>query len=265
MRPRIVLAIVPLLLVVGAVATLQRHRSPHPFRVAIEMDVSYGSHVSNLYDHFQPVGAKGDPLVIVIHGGGTSGSTRADRWATAFCRALAADGIEAWSVDYRGAPDAQWPAQVNDCCAAICHARKLGHREVFLLGLCVGGWFGCAAAREQRVEGIITIAAPLVTPDWDHRLRGRILGDVSPTDASPFHHLPPSEPPLLLIHGTDDETVPFTQAVSMQGRAEAADRDVSLLTLDGFRHNEPPERLVPASYPAIYRWLQDHSAALGIR
>jgi acetyl esterase/lipase len=66
------------------------------------------------------------PLVVYIHGGAWRTGTKADSPALL----LAALGYAAASIDYRLSQDATWPAQIEDCKAAIrwlrAHSREYG-------------------------------------------------------------------------------------------------------------------------------------------
>lgn len=53
---------------------------------------------------------------------------------------------------------------------------------------------------------------------------------------SPVSKVTPDAPPFLLIHGTKDSTVPFSQSEELYDALEAAGCDVTLLALDGAEH-----------------------------
>ena len=53
---------------------------------------------------------------------------------------------------------------------------------------------------------------------------------------SPVSKVTPDAPPFLLIHGTKDCTVPFSQSEEVYDALEAAGCDVTLLALDGAEH-----------------------------
>lgn len=53
---------------------------------------------------------------------------------------------------------------------------------------------------------------------------------------SPVSKVTPDVPPFLLIHGTKDSTVPFSQSEELYDALEAAGCDVTLLALDGAEH-----------------------------
>jgi acetyl esterase/lipase len=55
--------------------------------------------------------------------------------------------------------------------------------------------------------------------------------------ASPYWHLKPGMPPTLLMHGTDDETVPISQARAFVSRSRAMGNTVELMELHGVGHD----------------------------
>ena len=83
-------------------------------------------------DRSEPV-----PVVVFVHGGGWKNGSRKSGEKTAAL--LTAHGIAVASIDYRLIDVAQWPAQINDCYAAvrwvIDHADKYG-----LDGDHIGAW-----------------------------------------------------------------------------------------------------------------------------
>jgi acetyl esterase/lipase len=63
--------------------------------------------------------------------------------------------------------------------------------------------------------------------------------------ASPALHVTPDGPPFLIVHGTEDEYVPFAQGTTLYTALQAAGRDVTFVTLSGGNHLDaiPPWNL----------------------
>jgi acetyl esterase/lipase len=84
--------------------------------------IDYGK-TGNAYqklDIYMPTaGAKPYPVVVWIHGGGFSGGTRTEGYASQLAGLLGPLGAAIVSIDYRLSGTAQWPAQSQDCKAAI--------------------------------------------------------------------------------------------------------------------------------------------------
>ncbi|MDQ3742575.1 MAG: alpha/beta hydrolase [Actinomycetota bacterium] len=122
---------------------------------------------------FTPLGASSVsgplPLVVWIHGGGwVLGTIDAH---DALCRALCnAAGAVVVSVDYRLAPEAQHPSQVDDCLGAVrwavANAPSLGAdpARVAVAGDSAGGNLAAVVARRARSELVFQL---LVYPAVD--------------------------------------------------------------------------------------------------
>jgi len=163
-------------------------------------------------------------LIVFMHGGGfVVGGLDSHH---DICGELAYQtGLDLVSVDYRLAPEHQYPADINDCLAVVDQAIQAGHK-VILVGDSAGGLLsGCVAnARKSFVgtallgqvliypslsSGIETPSmtehahAPLLTKaDMDYYLPIRVGGDISqipyqddrymPMHSSDFSGLPPT-------------------------------------------------------------------------
>jgi len=82
-------------------------------------------------------------------------------------------------------------------------------------------------------------------PDFRDRFGPRILGsDSGPQDKltryremSPINYLTPTSPPLLMIQGDKDTTIPFKHAHYMQEKAKAVQAPVEILIVKNSGHN----------------------------
>lgn len=59
------------------------------------------------------------------------------------------------------------------------------------------------------------------------------------TAASPVTYATKDDPPCLLIHGTEDPTAPYDQAIRMNAALSKAGGDITLITIDGGGHGVP--------------------------
>ena len=120
----------------------------------------------------RPVGAEARPAMLWIHGGGyVIGNAAQD---DALCRHFAATlGIVVASVDYRLAPESQFPVPLQDCYDGL--AWLAGRPYVDVAGLAVGGasaggGLAAALALMVRDRGEIPLAFQLLTyPMLDDR------------------------------------------------------------------------------------------------
>jgi dipeptidyl aminopeptidase/acylaminoacyl peptidase len=55
--------------------------------------------------------------------------------------------------------------------------------------------------------------------------------------ASPIQYVNHAAPPFLIIHGTDDDTVPFEQGARLHRALQGAGVDTTLIPIEGGHHN----------------------------
>ena len=77
----------------------------------------------------------------------------------------------------------------------------------------------------------------LATPPEDHLLAG--LDEQTTADASPITHVTPGAPPFLLVHGTADWVVPYSQSELLADALTAAGVPVRLVPVPGRRPHLP--------------------------
>lgn len=74
----------------------------------------------------------------------------------------------------------------------------------------------------------------LQVPPEDQLTRGLEGADLA--DASPVTHVHPGAPPFLLVHGTADWLVPYSQSEQLATALEAAGTEVRLVAVEGAEH-----------------------------
>ena len=82
--------------------------------------LSYATVASDKLDIYMPTGGgKPYPVIVWIHGGGFSSGSRTEGNASQLAGMFGRLGVAIVSIDYRLSGVAQWPAQIQDCKAAI--------------------------------------------------------------------------------------------------------------------------------------------------
>lgn len=89
----------------------------------------------------------------------------------------------------------------------------------------------------------------------------RILGEIKDLESqlkeiSPINYVGMDAPPLLLIHGDADKTVPLQQSKIMKAKYEEHGRTVKLVVQPGGGHSSWPG--IMDQYPIVWDWFQTH-------
>lgn len=242
--------------------------------VVLQRDVEYGRAGDRaLYlDILRPEkpAEKPLPVIVFIHGG----AWRAGNKAAGLPRLVpfvASGKYVGVSVGYRLSDEAVWPAQIHDCKAAIrylrANAEKLGidPEKIGVWGPSAGGHLvallGTSGGVEElegdcgspgqssRVSCVVDFCGP---SDFTRILR--LPGGAAPEAvtallggpleqkraeaiaASPVTHATRDDPPFLIVHGTQDTTVPISQAEVLYQRLKQAGVDVTFVKIEGGGH-----------------------------
>lgn len=181
------------------------------------------------------------PVVFYVHGGGWCSGTRKDeQW---LFDELVRSGFVVVSVSYRLAPQHRWPACLEDVSYASqwCqdHIEKYSAdpTRMITMGYSAGGHLALLnmlTSPNVRFRAGIGLAAP-VDKVLDMLRRGGQLSESIKNlfgvdkidseianhlwDISPINHLRPGHPPMLMVGCTEDQSVPYIQAVHFQKRA----------------------------------------------
>jgi arylsulfatase A len=261
----------PCLLLAAIVAEAQGEPSEKDFveyrpsaRVRVIPDLTYakyGDRTLLLDLYLPPQPGKVRPGVIVVRGGGWMVNDR-KRFAHV-ASALAERGVAAACIEYRTAEEAPFPGAIQDVKAAVRWMRanaaryridshaigtlggSSGAQMALLVGLTAGvaefeGSGGHADVSSQ-VQAVVAMATPadLLSLSTDNkRTVGMFLHATPEQDkerwrwASPVNHITAGGPPVLLLHGTADDSVPSSQSVDFARlyREAGASAEVELLS-----------------------------------
>ncbi|MDE3057490.1 MAG: alpha/beta hydrolase [Bacteroidota bacterium] len=201
------------------------------------------------------------PCVVVIHGGMWDGGSSGE--LSPLNGYLADNGYAVAAINYRLAPRWKYPAPVEDVRAAITflqnHADSLGiaPNKFVLLGRGSGGQIALMAAytlNESAVRGVISFYAPAdleyagahpensLSPDLEKDIAQYVGGSyaVSPDlyrNASPLEAVSSLCIPTLIIHGEQDEIVPYEHSVRLDRKLSEAQVKHQLVALPWATHN----------------------------
>ena len=251
-----------------------------PAGVKAVRDIPYveGGHKRNRLDLYLPEKADGLlPIVVWVHGGGWQAGNKVQRCVPI---PLAAKGYAVASINYRFSQDAIFPAQIEDCKAAIRWLRanaakyRLDPRHVGVWGFSAGGHLvgllGTTGGRKEfegkggnldqssRVQAVVDWCGPMDftimgpegdKPDGAARLIG---GPISKNKdkarkASPITYVSHDAAPFLILHGDKDKIVPMAQSERFAEALKKAGVEVTLHVVKGSGHGdekfESPENL----------------------
>ncbi|NNE91832.1 MAG: alpha/beta hydrolase [Verrucomicrobiales bacterium] len=243
-----------------------------PTGVRVIRDLEFAEHdgVSLKLDLYLPekVDAKTAlPVVIWIHGGGWKNGNKNN------CKAafLAAHDFAVASISYRLTDVAQWPAQINDCYAAVRWLRQNAAKHG-LDGEKIGVWGGSAGAHlaalvgtrkfdgeekvSSRVRAVCNWYGPSelltmppntigngrtreqVEQSNGAKLLGATVMDVPELakDASALDQVSADDPPFLIMHGSKDPGVPLEQSQKLHDKLKAAGVESELVVIEGAGH-----------------------------
>lgn len=226
-----------------------------------------------------PEGRDLHPAVILIHGGGWSGGDKKDM--EFLYKPLSEAGFVWFSINYRLAPQHCWPACFEDVRTAIRWVRdnaaayRADAGRIALIGYSAGGHLACLAAvqadQTERVQAVVGIAPP-TDHEADSERRGRLSpsmqklldrpGEIS-DDArtmlqriSPIQYVNAGLPPFLLLHGTEDNSVPYSQSVNFKAKLDHYCAPCEIITIEGAGHRITDwEAIRPQYIKDITNWL----------
>lgn len=213
-----------------------------------------------LLDAYLPKLDVARPAVLVIHGGGWRSGTR--KQLGGYARRLAAMGLPSFCIEYRLAPEHQFPAQLEDCRAALRWVRehaeqyRVDPRRIGAIGYSAGGHLTALlattgeppSADNGQVDTRIQAAAAGGAPtdflnfedngEWAEFLMGGDLDEVPDKfrAASPVLFADPLDPPVFFFNGTADESVAVSWTEPLYKALQGAGVRTEMYLIDGANH-----------------------------
>jgi acetyl esterase/lipase len=265
-------------LLVAALAATSQAQLPFVPRAAgipenckVEKDLAYGSHERNRLDLYVPKSTTPLPLVIWIHGGGWEHGSK-DGGGPSLD--LLRKGFAVASINYRLSQQAVFPAQIDDCKAAVRWLRanakdfnldpdhfgawgaSAGGHLVALLGTTDDTAFptrDCAKKASSSVQAVcdwfgptdflhwgdLTVDSPLANrPSQISKLFGGTVPEKQDLarKASPVTYVSKTCAPFLIFHGDKDPLVPLQQSEELNDALKKAGVDSTLHVIKGGVH-----------------------------
>ena len=219
--------------------------------VAVTENVAYGPETTQLLDVCQPADAEVSSLnngprraILSVHAGSwREGDKACPHWRSA-CEWLASEGFVAFSVNYRLAPLAPFPAGIADVRTVVEWLRQPAQVAAYDFDPTLIGAFGDSAVVE--LSGPIDLTADdLLLGEYTaefqrHQLEYLGCDDyascTTARNASPVYAVDPSDPPFFIGHSTDEFT-PIGQADALVSALETAGVDSTFVEVTGKLHS----------------------------
>lgn len=234
--------------------------------------------------------SKPRPAIIWFHGGGWCMGDYHDAFASAY--GLSDLGYVTGSVEYRLSAEAKYPAQIQDCKAAIrflrANASKYGI-DPDRIGVWGGSAGGHLVALLGTTGGIRQLEGDEGNLDYSSRVQA-VCDLFGPTDlsesgmkgyipqvvgmveallggpvkdhrglarlASPVEFASKDDPPFLILHGDQDPLVPISQSEELYNALERVGADAKLVRVKHGGHGFAPTGTEP-SLGEIKKLIQD--------
>lgn len=220
-------------LVCFCLGSLPLHAEDVAFEIKEKLVYSKVDERELLLDAFVPVTPGPHAAVLVVHGGAWRSGNR--KQLAAYASALASRGMACFAIDYRLAPEHKFPAQIDDCRAAVrwirTHAAeyRVDPDRLGAIGYSAGGHLVCLLGTtgeqarpengnvDTRLQAVAAGGAPTDfrtladNGKWATYWMG---GDLS-TVPEKFHAASAAafadrqDPPFFFFNGTADELVPL--------------------------------------------------------
>ena len=271
------------LLTVTAWATAQPRVIEVPEGTVVQRNVPYvtNGHARQVLDLYVPKSEKSVPVIIWVHGGAWMGGSKERPVPLAFV----AEGYAVASVGYRLSQHAIFPAQIEDCKAAVrwlrAHAKEynLDPNHFAAWGESAGGHLvallgttgnvkafdvGENPGFSSRVHAVVDCFGPTDFLQMDaHRLPTGQVHDTADSPeskliggpiqenkdkvakANPITYATKDDPPFLIIHGDADPLVPHHQSELLDAALKNAGVPVTFYTVKSGGHGNFRDPNVP--------------------
>ncbi len=243
--------------------------------IRVEHDVTFlpedRSEKADLYFPANSATGNPKPAVVIVHGGSFKRYDKADAREQNIANTLAGGGFLAMSINYKLMTDAKpdiWPQNLYDCKTAVRWLRKNAVRlnidpnHIGAIGESAGGYLVVMLAvtgpeskldpatpygeYSCRIQAAVDMYAPI------RMLTNRPMLGKNQTEApelyrqaKPITHLDKSDPPFLIIHGTEDKNVSPDHSKYFDEQLKLAGIAHQLVLVEGAAHSfdlQPPQK-----------------------
>jgi acetyl esterase/lipase len=281
---RLLLLIVPSLILFGQEQAYQPVDVPEEYTASLDVVYSTVGDWNGRMDIYRPKDpASATPAVLNVHGGAWAhGVKESQRGFGSFFK----HGWAVVNVEYRMAPVAPAPAAIEDVrCALIYvihHAKELGidPARIVMMGGSAGGHLALMAGllgNDHRFDTNCPTTQPvalaaivdkygIVTFDGLGSLkRGRSVttwlrenydNENFLRSISPITYVTRNSPPVFIVHGDADPTVPYTQSVHLHRTLDSLGVVNEFITVEGGQHGKFSKEKNSEISAAMWRFFE---------
>ena len=235
--------------------------------------------------YLPPQGKGPTPILINIHGGGWNHGVKESQ--TGF-NTFFKMGYAVANIEYRLTGQATAPAAVEDTRCALIYLIKnaktlnIDVNKIVIMGGSAGGHLalmGGLLANDHRFDGNcpgvnnIKVAAIVdkygITDVWDWGYGSNItsksavrwLGNKAndkefAKSVSPISYVTRNSPPVFIVHGDADPTVPYQQSVELHKKLLESGVKTEFITVSGGKHGQFPREKNSEINKSIAEWLK---------
>ncbi len=212
--------------------------------VEVARNLPYGAGPRRMLDIYAPKGtAPGatTPVIVFLYGGSWANGTREGYGFAG--RALAAAGFVVAIPDYRLVPEVHFPGFLQDCAAAVHWTRANIARyggdpdRIVLVGHSAGAYNAAMLALDPQwlgadraaIRGFAGLSGPYDFLPLDGPIPLATFRNWPRlAETQPIHYADASAPPVLLLHGGEDDTVWPKNSIHLEARLKAAGAQAEL-------------------------------------
>lgn len=214
------------------------------------------------------------PVFVWIHGGGWQGGRKESGLYSMI--PFVRKGFVCATIEYRLTGEAPFPAQIEDCKCAIRYLRahadkyRIDPDRIAVGGSSAGGHLaalvGTSGGVEQlegtggwqdqssEVQAVVDLYGPtdfelfVTAKGYENHNRdgspeSKLLGGGTVLEnkagirrVNPISYIDKDDPPFLIIHGSEDPTVPLNQSQALHASLEKANVECKLHVIEGAKH-----------------------------
>lgn len=247
----------------------------------VDAGLAYDQHPQTVLDVYVPkTPAQGKrPGAVVIHGGGWMGGTK-ESVVQKYVAPLLEQGFVVANVEYRLGGVAPAPAAVMDVLKAADWFKENGKRwnvdgdRIIALGNSAGGHLALMAgmaskgARLGPGGKVAAVVNFFGITDVEDQLQGSNQREYAVKwlpeqegraelahKVSPVTYVRKDLPPILTLHGTADDIVPYEHGVRLTKALRDVGADAEVISVGGGRHEFTPEEMTKL-WPQIFDFLR---------